>query len=66
MDCQQGLLDDIVSKLVVDQLLHDEVDSLLQADLVTQLPHDLVVVLRELAFEDVLDVRLLPYSNRLV
>ena len=63
LDRQQSLLDHIVAKLVVDQLLDDEVHSLLEANLIAQLADDLLVVLREQALEDALDVSLLADSD---
>ena len=63
LDDIQRSLDHIVSELVVDKLLDNKVDTsletLLKLEVVLELGDDLLVVLRESALEDLVDVSLL-------
>ena len=63
LDDIQRSLDHIVSELVVDKLLDNKVDTsletLLKLEVVLELGDDLLVVLRECALEDLVDVSLL-------
>jgi hypothetical protein len=60
-DDEESLLKHIVAKLVVDELLYDEVHSGLEVlgllGLVAELLHNLLVVIWEVAFEYFVDVR---------
>lgn len=61
-----GFLEDVVTKLVVDQLLHDEADAGLQAlgplTLVAKLIDDLGIVFLESSSEYLVDIRLVVVS----
>jgi len=63
LDDIQRSLDHIVSELVVDKLLDNKVDTsletLLKLEVVLELGDDLLVVLRESALKDLVDVSLL-------
>ena len=56
-------LEDIVSELIVDELLHDEAHSLLQVlgllSLVAEFLDDLEVIIREGSLEDLINVGLI-------
>lgn len=62
-DHNKRLLEDVITKLVVDQTLHDEMHSSLQVlgflGVKPKLLHDLLVVLWESTFEYLVDVLLL-------
>jgi hypothetical protein len=61
-DHNEGLLKYVISKLVVDQALHDEMNSGFQIlrflGVKPKLLYDLLVILRESAFEYLIDVLL--------
>ena len=65
-DHHQGLLQHVVSKLVVNQALHNKVDSCLQIlwlfSVVTKFLHDLLIILWESSFKYFIDMLFLFFA----